>query len=120
MENRSAPVISLGEWIITFIVLAIPLVNIIMLFVWGFSSGTNPSKQNFCRAALILYGPWLKDDVPTAPSNLAFDADLKQRDPRWGLRRVEDFAAAGAERGFRLETMQAMPANNLMLLLRRS
>ena len=55
MDNRSAPVISLGEWIITFIVLAIPLVNIIMLFVWGFSSGTNPSKQNFCRAALILY-----------------------------------------------------------------
>ena len=36
--NRTAPVISLGEWIITFIVLAIPLVNIIMLFVWGFSS----------------------------------------------------------------------------------
>lgn len=71
-------------------------------------------------ASLILYGPWLKDDVPTAPSNLAFDADLKQRDPRWGLRRVEDFAAAGAERGFRLETMQAMPANNMMLLLRRS
>lgn len=55
MENRSAPVISLGEWIITFIVLAIPLVNIVMLFVWGFSSGTNPSKQNFCKATLILY-----------------------------------------------------------------
>ena len=31
------------------------LCTIIMLFVWGFSSGTNPSKQNFCRAALILY-----------------------------------------------------------------
>jgi len=55
MENRTAPVISLGEWIITFIVLAIPIVNIIMLFVWGFSSATNPSKQNFCRATLILY-----------------------------------------------------------------
>jgi glycopeptide antibiotics resistance protein len=55
MDNRSAPVISLGEWIITFIVLAIPLVNIIMLFVWGFSSGTNPSKQNFCKATLIIY-----------------------------------------------------------------
>ena len=55
MDNRSAPVISLGEWIITFIVLAIPLVNIIMLFVWGFSSGTNPSKQNFCKATLIVY-----------------------------------------------------------------
>jgi glycopeptide antibiotics resistance protein len=55
MDSRSVPVISLGEWIITFIVLAIPLVNIIMLFVWAFSSGTNPSKQNFCRAMLIVY-----------------------------------------------------------------
>ena len=55
MENRTAPVISLGEWIITFIVLAIPLVNIIMLFVWGFSSSTNPNKSNFCKATLIVY-----------------------------------------------------------------
>lgn len=55
MENRSsAPVMSLGDWIITFIVLAIPLVNIIMLFVWGFSSSTNPNKSNFCKAYLIL------------------------------------------------------------------
>jgi hypothetical protein len=28
-------------------------VNIVMLFVWGFSAGTNPSKRNFCRAYLI-------------------------------------------------------------------
>jgi hypothetical protein len=55
MDNRSAPVISLGEWIITLIVLAIPLVNIIMLFVWGFSSGTNPNKGNLCKAVLIFY-----------------------------------------------------------------
>lgn len=55
MENRSsAPVMSLGDWIITFIVLMIPLVNIIMLFVWGFSKTTNPSKANFCKAYLIL------------------------------------------------------------------
>ena len=71
-------------------------------------------------APLILYGPWLNDDVPTAPSNLAFDADLKHRDPRWGLRRVEEFAAAAAERGLELETVRPMPANNMMLLLRRS
>ncbi|MGB0135006.1 hypothetical protein [Dokdonella sp.] len=55
MENRSsAPVMSLGDWIITFIVLMIPLVNIIMLFVWGFSKTTNPNKSNFCKAYLIL------------------------------------------------------------------
>jgi hypothetical protein len=71
-------------------------------------------------APLILYGPWLKDDVSAAPSNLAFDADLKRRDSRWGLRRVEDFAAAAAECEFRLETTRAMPANNMMLLFRRA
>jgi len=65
---------------------------------------------------LILYGPWIKDDIETAPSNLAFDADLKSRDPDWGLRRVEDFAAAAAARGFELVETRAMPANNLMLL----
>lgn len=69
---------------------------------------------------LILYGPWLKDDIETAPGNLAFDEDLKRRDPQWGLRRVEDFSAAAEERGLVLERTQAMPANNLMLLIRRT
>ena len=68
---------------------------------------------------LILYGPWLKDDLPTAPSNLDFDSDLKRRDPEWGLRRVEDFQAAASERGLALVETRAMPANNMMLLLRR-
>ena len=68
---------------------------------------------------LVLYGPWLEDDVAAVPSNLAFDADLKRRDREWGLRRVEEFAAAAAPRGLRLEQTRAMPANNLMLLFRR-
>ncbi len=67
---------------------------------------------------LILYGPWLKDDVPTAPSNIAFDADLRERDSQWGLRRVEEFAAAAEPHGFALIETHSMPANNLMLLLR--
>ena len=69
-------------------------------------------------APLILYGPWLREGVETAPSNLAFDADLKARDPQWGLRGVEEFAAAARERCFQLETVREMPANNLILLLR--
>jgi SAM-dependent methyltransferase len=67
---------------------------------------------------LILYGPWLIDSVETSASNLAFDQDLKQRDPRWGLRRVEDLADAAAKRGLALIETRAMPANNRMLLLR--
>ena len=72
------------------------------------------------RGPLILYGPWLTDAIPTAPSNLAFDADLRSRDPEWGLRRVEEFAAAAQERGLKLIETREMPANNRMLLLQNS
>jgi hypothetical protein len=65
---------------------------------------------------LMLYGPWLKDEIETAESNLSFDADLRRRNPQWGLRKVEDFAASAAEKGFRLIEWRQMPANNLMLL----
>jgi hypothetical protein len=57
--------------------------------------------------------------VETAPTNLDFDADLKRRNAEWGLRRVEDFAAAASQRGLRLVETRSMPANNMMLLLRR-
>ena len=69
---------------------------------------------------LILYGPWLTNSIPTAPSNLEFDADLRRRDPEWGLRLVEEFAPAARERGLELVETRQMPANNLMLLLRNS
>lgn len=70
-------------------------------------------------APLILYGPWRRDGVPTAPSNEAFDASLKSRDPRWGLRRVEDLDAVAAASGFARTRLVEMPANNVMLVFRR-
>ncbi|HEY3902089.1 MAG TPA: hypothetical protein VGM54_25985 [Chthoniobacter sp.] len=48
--------LTIGDWIITKIVLAIPLVGIVMLFVWAFSSDTHPSKKTFCQSALIIIG----------------------------------------------------------------
>ena len=39
---------------------------------------------------LLLYGPYVVDGEPTAPSNLAFDADLRARNPAWGLRRLAE------------------------------
>lgn len=70
-------------------------------------------------APLILYGPWMADAVETAPSNLAFDEDLRRRDPHWGLRKVEDFAGEALARDLRLIERRSMPANNLMLLFRK-
>ena len=48
--------ISVGEWVITIIIIAIPIVGFIMLFVWGFGSNTQPSKANWAKAALIMIG----------------------------------------------------------------
>lgn len=70
-------------------------------------------------APLILYGPWRREGVETAPSNEAFDASLKARDSRWGLRRVEDLDAAADARAFARTRLVEMPANNLMLIYRR-
>lgn len=71
------------------------------------------------QGALILYGPYLEDQVVTAPSNEAFDASLKQRDPRWGLRHVAWIDDLAGREGFRRTNRVAMPANNLMLVYRR-
>jgi SAM-dependent methyltransferase len=99
---------------------AVLSINMVHISPWTSALGLLDGAARLLSGggALILYGPWLKDDVPTADSNMAFDADLRRRDPQWGLRRVEDFAAAAAERGLVLQEVRAMPANNLMLLLR--
>jgi Protein of unknown function (DUF938) len=100
---------------------AVLSINMVHINPWASAIGLLDGAARLLRsgAPLILYGPWLRDDVPTAPSNLAFDADLKRRDPAWGLRRVEDFAAAAQSRGLLLQQTRQMPANNMMLLLHR-
>jgi len=99
---------------------AVLSINMVHISPWASALGLIAGAAGLLPAGapLILYGPWLKEDIPTAPSNLDFDANLKDRDPEWGLRRVEDFAAA-ARSAFELVETRAMPANNLMLLFRR-
>lgn len=48
------PVMTIGQWLITALVMSIPCVNIVMLFVWGFGNG-NQNRANYCKAALILW-----------------------------------------------------------------
>lgn len=96
--------------------------NMVHISPWASALGLIDGAERVLPdgGALILYGPWLADDIEPEPSNLAFDADLKRRNPQWGLRRVEDFEAAAAQRGLRLVETRAMPANNLMLLLKKA
>ncbi len=45
--------VSVGEWVLTMLIMVIPLVNLIMLFVWAFGDGAKPSKANWAKASLI-------------------------------------------------------------------
>ena len=68
---------------------------------------------------LILYGPYRRRDVPTAPSNEAFDQSLKARNPEWGLRELEVVIGAAEAEGLRLGRVFEMPANNITAVFRR-
>ncbi len=68
---------------------------------------------------LVLYGPYVRAGVETAPSNRAFDRSLRTRNPDWGLRDVADVTAAAQAQGLRFERFVEMPANNLSLIFRR-
>jgi uncharacterized protein DUF938 len=69
---------------------------------------------------LYLYGPFRRAGRHTAPSNEAFDLDLRRRNPAWGVRDLEAVSELAAEHGFVAPEIVAMPANNLSLILRRS
>jgi len=47
--------LSVGEWIVTLIITALPIIGFIMLFVWAFGSNANPNKANWAKAALVLF-----------------------------------------------------------------
>ena len=55
----------------------------------------------------------------TVASNLAFDAELRSRNPAWGIRRLEDVQAAAAEQGLRFSEARPMPNNNLSVVFTR-
>jgi SAM-dependent methyltransferase len=68
---------------------------------------------------LYLYGPYKIDGRYTAPSNEAFDADLRARNPQWGIRDLGEVTALAERHGFGLAETVSMPANNLSVIFRR-
>ncbi|WP_066552166.1 DUF938 domain-containing protein [Croceicoccus bisphenolivorans] len=68
---------------------------------------------------MVIYGPFIEADVPTSPSNLAFDENLKARNRLWGLRDVAALDDLALANGLSRQARVAMPANNLLLVYRR-
>lgn len=101
---------------------ALVAINLIHIAPWAVTQGLFRGAAGLLPpdGVVILYGPYRETDLPTAPSNEAFDADLRARDPAWGLRQLDDVVAEAARNGFALARRIAMPANNLCLVFGRA
>jgi hypothetical protein len=100
---------------------AILCINMIHISPWPATLGLLHGAARILPtgAPLYLYGPYIRGGVVTAPSNEAFDASLKTRNPEWGLRHLDDVAAAARDAGFSAPTVTPMPANNLSVVFRK-
>ena len=100
---------------------ALLCINMVHISPWESTLGLLAGASRILPPSglLYLYGPYRREGVPTAESNEAFDRSLRQRNPAWGLRSLEDLQAAAAEQQLQFERLIEMPANNLSLLFRR-
>ena len=71
------------------------------------------------EGVLFMYGPYRRSGTHTAPSNEAFDLRLREQNPDWGIRDLEDIEKLGVRVGLFLDAVVEMPANNLSLVFRR-
>ena len=100
---------------------AILCINMVHISPWSATEGLLRGAGRLLPAGapLILYGPYRRAGVTTAPSNEAFDESLRARNPQWGLRELETVEAEAGRNGLRLDRVFEMPANNLTIVFRR-
>jgi SAM-dependent methyltransferase len=100
---------------------AVVCINMIHISPWASTIGlmTGAGRVLAPGGVLYLYGPYREAGVETAASNDAFDADLKRRNPAWGLRDLDAVEALAAEHGLAFAARVAMAANNLSVVFRK-
>lgn len=101
---------------------AVVAINMVHIAPWAATEGLMAGAGRVLPAGglLYLYGPFATGGRHDAPSNAVFDADLRARDPAWGVRDVADVTRAADAHGLHLAERIAMPANNLSLLFCRA
>ena len=100
---------------------AILCINMVHISPWAAALGLLDGATRLLPpgAPLYLYGAYRRGGVLTAPSNEAIDRSLRERNPDWGVRRLEDVAAEAERRSLALDRVIEMPANNLSVIFRR-
>ena len=123
LPNMRAPLaldVTAAPWPINYAD-AVTCINMIHIAPWEATLGLVAGAARIIPSdgLLFLYGPYKRAGQHTAPSNADFDASLRERDARWGVRDLETVAAEATAMGFAAPMIEAMPANNLSLIFRR-
>ncbi len=100
---------------------AVICINMIHIAPWAATLGLMRGAAQVLPVGglLFLYGPYRRGGAHTADSNGAFDADLRRRNPAWGIRDLDAVADAATAEGFGAPIVVAMPANNFSVIFRR-
>lgn len=97
-------------------------INVLHISPWRVSESLVAGAGRLLAAdgRLFVYGPFMRDGAHTAPSNAAFDASLRAKDPAWGVRDLRDMASLAQSSGLTLAATIEMPANNVVLVFARA
>lgn len=100
---------------------AIISINMVHISPWSATQGLlkGARKHLTTGGSLILYGPYRREGHALAESNADFDADLRSRNPAWGIRTLEDVVRTAEPVGLAITSVVEMPANNLGVVFRR-
>ncbi|MXQ14163.1 DUF938 domain-containing protein [Microvirga makkahensis] len=100
---------------------ALVAINMVHISPWRATQGLMAGAGRLLSSGgvLYLYGAYKESGAHTAPSNEVFDADLRRRNPEWGVRDLEAVAELARAYGLELVERIPMPANNLSLVFRR-
>ena len=112
-----APRWSVEESVLPAPISAIVNINMVHISPWSCCEALFDGAARIIKAQapILMYGPFKRGDEHTAPSNKAFDQQLRAQDPRWGVRNLEDVIDVAEARGFSSGVVVPMPANNLMV-----
>jgi SAM-dependent methyltransferase len=120
LANLAAPLaidVTQTDWGIGEVA-GIVCINMIHIAPWEAAEALfrGAAERLAAGGVLYLYGPYRRNGAHTAPSNEAFDAQLRATDPRWGVRDMEAVEALARDAGFTLAEAVPMPANNFSLV----
>jgi SAM-dependent methyltransferase len=100
---------------------AVLCINMIHISPWRATEHLIAGCERLLRpgGVVVLYGPYRRFGRHTAPSNEAFDASLRARDPQWGVRDLEAVVETAERHNLSLSEVVDMPANNLSVVFVR-